>query len=101
MGKWDNILTMNGFGGKTPSELGRIIAMNVRAFRKVRKISLKRLSEMSGVSYGSMKRFEATGEISLKSLLKIAVVLDCTDAFEGLFAHVKPQSIQDIIDGNL
>ena len=77
------------------------IAMNVRTYRKARKLSMRRLSEMSAVSYGSMKRFEQTGEISLKSLLKIAIVLDCADTFEELFANIQPQSIQEIIDGKL
>jgi len=86
---------------KTPTMLGHKISQNVRALRKMRKISMKRLSEMSGVSYGSIKRFEACGEISLTSLLKIALVLDCADDFENLFAHSQPQSIQEIIDGNL
>ena len=86
---------------KTPGELGKIIAMNVRTLRKARKLSLRRLSEMSGVSYGSMKRFESSGEIALISLLKIAVVLGCADAFEQLFISVVPQSIQEVIDGQL
>ena len=86
---------------KTPSELGKMIALNMRACRKARKLSLKRLSEISGVSYGSLKRFETSGEISLKSLIKIAIVLDCTDAFWELFASATPQSIQEIIDGKL
>ena len=86
---------------KTPGELGHIIAKRVRTLRKKRKISLKRLSEMSGVSYGSLKRFEASGEIALKSLIKIAIVLDCVDAFEELFAYQQPRSIQEIMDGNL
>jgi len=56
---------------------------------------------MSGVSYGSMKRFESSGEISLVSLLKVAIVLVCTDAFEQLFAGAEPQSIEEIIRGQL
>ena len=92
---------MSGSSFKTPGELGHIIAMNVRARRKARKLSLKRLSEMSGVSYGSLKRFEASGEIALISLLKIAIVFDSTDEFEQLFAHTQPQSIQEILDGKL
>ena len=84
---------------KAPDELGRIIAKNVRVRRKRRKLSMGQLSEMSGVSYGSIKRFESTGEISLKSLLKIAIVLDCADDFEQLFVQTEPQSIQEIIDG--
>ena len=86
---------------KTPVELGNLITRNVRAYRKARKLTQRRLSEMSGVSYGSVKRFESSGEIALLSLLKIAVVLDCTEAFEQLFANQAPQSIQEIIDGNL
>lgn len=34
-------------------------------------ISQKELSKRSGVSYGSIRRFESTGDISLSSLLKI------------------------------
>jgi len=84
---------------KTPHELGKIIAGNVRARRKGRKLSMEQLAEKSGVSYGSIKRFESSGEISLKSLLKIAIVLDYADEFEHLFGQVVPQSIQEIIDG--
>ena len=86
---------------KSPAELGKIIALNVRACRKARKFSMGHLSELSGVSYGSIKRFETTGEISLMSLLKIAIVLECTDEFETLFAEIRPMSIREIIDGKL
>ena len=86
---------------KTPGELGHLIAQNVRARRKARKLSMKRLSEMTDVSLGSIKRFETSGMISLTSLLKIAIVLNCEEAFEQLFAHSSPQTIQEIIDGNL
>ena len=86
---------------KTPGELGRLIAQNVRERRKARKLSMKRLSEMTGVSHGSIKRFESSGMISLTSLLKIAIVLDCADEFEQLFARAMPASIQEILDGNL
>lgn len=48
----------------------------VRAIRKRRSISQEYLSELSGVSFGSIKRFENTGKISLLSLTKIAVYWD-------------------------
>lgn len=86
---------------KTPKELSRIIAANVRKRRKERKLSMQELAEKSGVSYGSVKRFESSGEISLLSLLKIATVLDCADGFEALFAEQEIRSIQEIIDGKV
>lgn len=86
---------------KTPKELSRIIAANVRKRRKERKLSMQDLAEKSGVSYGAVKRFESSGEISLLSLLKIATVLDCADGFEALFAEQEIHSIQEIIDGKV
>ena len=86
---------------KTPNDLAKIILNNAQAYRKGQNLSRQRLSEMSGVSFGSIRRFEETGEISLKSLLKIAIVLDCADEFEQLFKQTEPKSIQEIINGNL
>lgn len=51
------------------------------------KITQKDMAERTGVSLGSIKRFEQTGEISFHSLLKIAFVLDCLDDFDQLFAQ--------------
>ena len=95
------MLAMNVSKINTPGSIGQIIANNIRVLRKRRKISMERLSEVSGVSLGSIKRFESSGEISLKSLSKIAIVLDCADELEQLFTKDVPLSIQEIIDGNL
>lgn len=84
---------------KTPKESCQIIAKNERAQRKARKLSMEKFAEISGVSLGSLKRFENTGEISLVSLLKLAIVLDCAEEFEQLFVKEHIMSIQEIIDG--
>ena len=55
------------------------LAGRIRGIRKRRSISQKKLSEMSGVSYGSIKRFETTGQISLLSLTKLAFALNEVD----------------------
>ena len=44
-----------------------------------------KLASMSGVSYGSIKRFETTGQISLISLTKIAMALDIADELRNIF----------------
>lgn len=84
---------------KTPREIDQLIASRIRSIRKRRKISQKRLSEKSGVSLGSVKRFESNGEISLISLTKIAIALDLENELEGLFEHVPFLSIEEIING--
>ena len=83
---------------KTPKELSNIIVGNLKRRRKELHLTQGQLSEKSGVSLGSLKRFEQTGEIALASLLKIAVVLDDTAPFEQLFTKKQYQSIQEIID---
>ena len=85
----------------TPKELGMEIAANLKKLRKQRKLSQTALAEKAGVSYGSMKRFEQTGEIALESLLKIAIVLGETEPVEALFKPTAIKSIQEIIDGTL
>lgn len=56
-----------------------------RALRKAKKITQKDLARRSGVSYASIRRFETTGEISLRSLLDIANALGCLSDFDSLF----------------
>jgi hypothetical protein len=55
------------------------------------------LSQRSGVSLGSIKRFERTGEIALSSLLKLAMVLGYENDFNNLFTRKNYQSIFDVI----
>jgi transcriptional regulator with XRE-family HTH domain len=86
---------------KTPKEIQTGIASHVRIRRRERKLSMNQLADRSGVSYGSIKRFERTGAISLTALLKIAIVLDCADEFEYLFTRQAIHSIQEIIDGTV
>lgn len=83
---------------KTPKEINCTIAERVRNIRKRKKISQTELSKKSGVSFGSVKRFEQSGEISLTSLVKIAIALEISSELEDLFADVAPQSIEEILN---
>lgn len=86
---------------KTPKEIGLEIAHNLKKTRKRRKLSQTELAVRSGVSYGSLKRFEQTGEISLQSLLKIAVIQNEATPFSDLLKTTEITSIQQIIDGEV
>lgn len=83
---------------KSPNDISMEIAKRVSARRKEQNITQEQLSVRSDVSYGSIKRFERTGEISLSSLIKIAFVLGMEDDFDLLFAKKGYGSIQEVID---
>ena len=88
---------LSEFIWETPEELDLKLAKRVRNIRKRRSISQQKLSEMSGVSYGSIKRFESTGQISLLALTRIATALDLTDELRNLFTQVPYKDISEVI----
>lgn len=82
----------------TPNEIDMALAGRVRAIRKRRKMSQKELSERSGVSLGSVKRFESSGLISLTGLTKIAIVLEIEQELRDLFTEVPYRSIEELLN---
>lgn len=83
---------------ETPEEIDMNIAANLRRIRKRLGFSQEKLSELSGVSYGSVKRFESSGQISLVSLTKLAIALDVVDELKGLFTDTPYRSIEEVIN---
>lgn len=63
------------------------------------KLTQEGLAQRSGVSLGSLKRFEHTGQISLESLLKLALVLGCLDDFSAVCdsQNRSPQSLDELL----
>lgn len=84
---------------KTWIEINTEIADRIVRLRKRKKISQKELAVRSGVSLGSLKRFEQTGEISLKSLTMLAIALGVEGELDALFSEVPFESIEEIING--
>lgn len=75
------------------------IAKRFVLIRKKRKISQKRMSILSGVSYASIRRFENTGDISFASLVKLALALQLYDDLDNLFKTTDEyKSIEDVIN---
>ena len=83
---------------KTWLEINNEIAGKIIRLRKRKKISQKELALRSGVSLGSVKRFEQSGEISLQSLTKIAIALGVEDELLNLFDDVPFESIEEVIN---
>ena len=91
---------MNEYIWETAEELDKKIADRVRLIRKRRSISQEKLAQISGVSFGSVKRFETTGQISLLSLTRIAMALDMADDLRQLLTEVPYRNIQEVINEN-
>ena len=89
---------MHKYIWETPEEINKLVADRMKVLRKRLKISRQRLSEISGVSYGSIKRFEETGNISLLSLTKMAIALDAVDDIKKIFSDVPYKTIQEVIN---
>ena len=82
---------------ETPEEINLALAQRLSRIRKRRKLSQQELSEKSNVSYGSIKRFETSGQISLISLTKLCVALECVDEIRNLFTNVEYNSIEEVL----
>jgi len=85
---------------RTPLSVMQELQSKYKARRKELKLSQKELSSRADVSLGSLKRFEHTGQISLESLLKLSVVLECLEDFGGLCVEREniAGSIEDLLN---
>ena len=75
---------MLSFLPSSPLEFMDTLKTKFRQRRKALGYTQLELSSRSGVSLGSLKRFESSGQISLESLLKLAFVLECLGDFDGV-----------------
>jgi len=95
----NNILAPEfGLGNVNVSAIANTIAQKVRQNRLELNLTQKALATRAGVSFGSLRRFENTAEISLKSLILIAIALDATSEFDALFTKQKYQRIDQLVN---
>lgn len=83
---------------KTPAERCQEVAERVKARRKAMGLTQEQLAGKSGVSLGSLRRFEQTGEVSFHSLARIAQALECEADLDELFARRYYRSVQEALD---
>ena len=85
---------------ETPYDMALAAAGRFRELRKMKNITIKALSESSGVPYSTIRRFESKGEISFTSLVKIASAIGEDREIRALFADPVPSSIEEVIRAN-
>ncbi len=86
------------FNIKTPQEIKYELSQRFKETRLTKKLTREGLASRSGVSSSSLKRFETTGNISLESLLKLALVLECLEDFEKIAqTNMHPLTFDEIL----
>ena len=89
------------FNPKTPNDIAKELIEKIKQHRKKLKMSQAQLASKSGVSLGSIKRFESKYEISLNSFIKILIALNLEGDLENLFTQKNYTSIDEVINGQL
>lgn len=79
---------------KTPDSLMSGIAQRVKQRRLEKGWTQNMLATKAGGVLASYRRFETSGEISLRSLVMLAFALEMTDEFENLFSRRKFRSVR-------
>ncbi len=87
------MLTLNLY---TPNDVAEQIAANAKQLRLSKNMSRKTLALHSGVSLGSIQRFEQTAQISLTNLLKIANALSALPDFQTVFQLPEPTTLREL-----
>lgn len=84
--------------GSSPNDIIKEISERVKARRLELNLTQRALSKRSGVGYDAYRRFEKSGEITLRNLVLCAIALGDVESFKDLFSKRAYQSIDDILN---
>lgn len=91
----NNILAFNV---DNPNEVALRIASRIKARRLELDLTQEGLATRAGIKFATYRRFEQTGEISLRGLLQIGFALNALSDFDTLFAQKQYQSLDDVLN---
>ena len=91
----NNIIAINIH---TPADVAMQIAARVKARRLELNLTQEGLATRAAVKFATYRRFEQTGEISLKGLLQIGFALNTLSEFDALFAQKQYQTLDDVLN---
>ena len=90
----NNIIAFNIY---TPVEVAQQSAARVKERRLELNLTQKGMASRSGLKFATYRRFEQTGEISLRGLLQIGFALNSLSEFETLFTQKQYQSLDNVL----
>jgi len=86
---------MMDFGFSTSDEITAELGLRLKAVRLSQSLTQADLAERAGVSVGTVKSIERTGQTSVASLVRVVQALGLTDQLQSLFV-LKVQSIAEM-----
>lgn len=89
---------MIAFNISTPKDIALQIAARVKARRLELDLTQEGLAARAGVKFATYRRFEQTGEISLKGLLQVGFALNALANFDALFGQKQYQTLDDVLN---
>ena len=91
----NNILMLNC---DTPRDVALQVAARVKSRRLELNLTQEGLATRAGVKFATYRRFEQTGEISLRGLLQVGFALNALSDFGALFSQKQYQSLDDVLN---
>lgn len=86
------------FDIQNPSEVALQIAARAKSRRLELNLTQEGMAARAGLKFATYRRFEQTGEISLRGLLQIGFALNALSEFDALFAQKQYQSLDDVLN---
>ena len=81
---------------ETPADFQKRIAERFKRARLGLNLTRNTLAERSGVAAETIKRFESTGEVSLKYLVRLSFAIGLTATLEGLTTDSGPRTLAEL-----
>jgi transcriptional regulator with XRE-family HTH domain len=81
----------------SPGEILKGLAERVKARRLESALTQKELAKRAGIPLPTYRRFEHTGEISLRGLVMLGIALDMYEEFSSLFSTKTYADMDDLL----
>ncbi len=90
-------MDINTIINKSPELILTEISQRVKEQRLERNLTQKAFAKRAGIGYDAYRKFENTGEITLRNLVLCAIILDDIESLSDLFAHKSYQNIDELL----
>lgn len=88
---------MMSFTMLSAQEITLELSARLKSRRLAQRLTQEGLARRSGVPLGTLKKFERSGQIALRSFIRLAIVLKDEGALENLLLEGKFASLDEVL----